>query len=112
MMIIKIPPHIQIASHTYTLWFDPREDDSDFSGSALYRHHEVLLNPELHHQTLRVTFLHELLHIINLVFDIKAPEETVRGFGEGLANILFNNLDIDFDFSDVPTRKVEGSGNE
>jgi len=109
-VIVKIPGIIQIGSHHYRVYFDEREEDGDFRGSALHRYHEILLNPNLHREQLRVTFLHEVLHIISQVFEVRPPEDDIVRLAEGLASLLFNNLSLDFEFEDVPTRVVEGRG--
>lgn len=108
MNIVKIPKEVRIGSYTYKIWFDEREDDSDFKGSSLHRRHEILLNPEIHPQHRRVTFIHEILHIINECYGISPPEGDITRLGEGIGQFLFSNLDIDFDFSDIPHRKIDG----
>ena len=107
-MEIKVPRVIKVGSHSYKVYFDGREDDGDFRGSALHNHHEILLNPTLHREQLRVTFIHEVLHIIGQVFDERMPEESTIRTAEGLGILLFSNLGIDFDFSSIPTRRVSG----
>ena len=111
-MVTKIPYNIQIASHTYKVWFDEREKDGDFRGSALHRYHEILLNPDLHKQQIRVTFLHEVIHVICQTFDLSPSESETHRLAEGIADFLFSNLNINFDFSDIPIRKVEGRTDE
>ncbi len=108
MNIIKIPKEIRIGSHTYKVWFDEREDDSGFIGSSLHRRHEILLNPDIHIQQKRVTFLHEALHVINECYGIRPPDEDIERLAEGIGQLLFSNLDIDFDFGNIPTRRIEG----
>ena len=108
MVVIKIPKEIKVGSHTYRLWFDEREDDGNFRGTILHSKREIMLNPKLHQQDLRVTFLHEIVHALNKAYSQNLPEDDVSVLGEALGTLLFSILDIDFDFSDVPTRKVEG----
>ena len=103
---IEVQPKLKIASHTYQVLFDEREDDGDFRGSALHRHHEVALNPKLHAQQLRVTYLHEVLHVIDQSYCMHLSEDAVGPLAEGLAEFLFNNLGIELDFSKIDTRKV------
>ena len=107
-MIVKVPKEIKIGSHTYKVWFDEREDDGDFRATTLHGKCEVLLNPRLHPQQLRVTYLHEVLHVLGEAYSQKLPEEAVGVLAEALGTLLFSVLDLDFDFSDIPIRKVEG----
>ena len=106
--LIKVPATINIGSHSYRIWFDEREDDGDFKGSTLYRKREVLLNPSQHPQDLKITYLHEVIHTIAEAYSQRVPEEAVAVLAQGLGTFIYNNLDIDLDFSDIPSRKVDG----
>lgn len=105
-MDLKVPTNIKIGSHEYKVLFDEREEDGNFRGSILHKYHEILLNPDIHPQQLRVTFIHEVMHAVAHTYSIVPPEEDVSRLAEGIAELLFNNLGVDLDFSDIPTRKV------
>ena len=107
-MIVKVPKEVKVGLHTYKVWFDEREDDGDYHGSTLHRKREILLNPKLHPQQLRVTLLHEVVHALCAAYSLKLQEGDVDVLGEALGTFLFSVLDLDFDFSDIPVRKVEG----
>lgn len=108
MIIVKVPREIKIDPHSFKVWFDEREDDGDFGGTTLHRKREVLLNPKRHPQQLRVTYLHEVLHVLGEVYSQKLSEADTSVLAEALGAFLFGVLDLDFDFSDIPVRKVEG----
>ena len=107
-IVVKVPKEIKIGAHTYKVWFDEREDDGNFKGSTLYRKREIILSTELHPQDLRVTFLHEAIHMLTKAYSQVLSEDDVSVLGEALGAFLFGVLDLDFDFSDIPVRKVEG----
>lgn len=105
---MKVPSRITIASHEYEVLFDDFQEDKEFRGTFSTRRHTILLNPHLHPQHVRVTFLHELVHLICEVKDIGMREEEVHGMAEGLGDILFRCLGLDFDFSDIEVTDRDG----
>jgi len=102
-MKIIVPKVIKIGSHEYEVMFDALQEDREFRGTLLVRTHKILLNPSLHPQQLRVTFIHELFHLACEFNDLTPPESDVVGVSEALSDILFRSFDIDLDFSEVPT---------
>ena len=107
-LVIKVPSEIKIGAHTYKIWFDEREEDGDYKGSTLHRKREVLLNPLLHKQDLRITYLHEVMHILSDAYNQKMPEDEVGVMAQALGVFLYNNLGIELDFSNIPQRKIQG----
>lgn len=101
-MIVKVPPTIEMMSHSYDIIFDEAQDDREFRGTFSDRGHKILLSTQLHSQQLRVTFLHELFHLLCELNCISPPEHDVARFSEGIAELLYRNLGIDLDFSEVP----------
>lgn len=101
MVSIKVPPTIELGSHIYEVLFDAAQEDREFRGTFSDRRHKILLNPELHPQQLRITYLHEVLHTLFNFIGVTPPETDVIRLAEGLGEVLFTNLGIDFDFSTV-----------
>lgn len=110
--VIKLPSTVKLGSHEYEVLFDETQEDKDFRGTFSSRRHKVYLNPLLVHQQLRVTYLHELVHAICDVNSIGAPEQDVARIAEGVSEVLFRNLGMDFDFGDVKSleRKEKSEG--
>ena len=106
---IRVPREVTIGSHTYQVMFDGIQDDTGYDGITLHRKHEVLLNPDQDYQRLRITYIHEILHIVFRILDMDPPESDVVGLGELLGQFLFSNLGIELDFSSLPSaeRKVK-----
>lgn len=109
MIKIKIPSKITIGSHEVELIFDGFQEDKGFRGTYSNRNHTILLSPTIHPQHLRITFLHELIHLICDVDDMNPPEQDVSRLSESLGDFLFRCLDLEFDFSEIPVleRKVK-----
>jgi len=102
MYSIKVPSTIEMGSHSYQVIFDSAQDDREFRGTFSDRKHKIFLSTCLHSQQLRVTFVHELIHLICELNDVRPPEQDINRFAEGVSELLFRNFDIDFDFSTVP----------
>jgi len=101
-MILRIPRFFKIGSHTYETVFDTVQGDREFRGTFADKKHQIFLNPDQHPQQTRVTFWHELIHLICCYGDIGMPDQDVNRIAEGTVEFLVRNLDIDFDFSEVP----------
>lgn len=101
-MKVKIPKVISIGSHSYQVFFDEAQEDSDYKGTASYRKHKIFLNPNLHPNQTRVTFLHEIFHIVGGVNDTHPPEQDVVRLAESFSDFLFRCLELDLDFSEIP----------
>lgn len=107
-VVIKVPREVKIGAHTYRVWFDEREEDGDYKGSTLFRKREILLNPVIHKQDLRITYLHEVLHAVTDAYNQKVPEEAIGVIAQAMGAWLYGDLGIDVDFSNIPHRQVQG----
>ena len=107
---MKVPKVIKLGSHEYEIFFDDFQEDKDWSGTFSSKKHIIFLNPHGHPQELRVTLIHELLHLIFRFNDITPSEQDVIGMSEALADILFRSFKIDLDFSSIPTLERREQG--
>jgi len=109
MIKIVIPPIIKIGSHEYDIIFDEAQDDKSWRGTFSDRQHKIILNPKLHPQQLRITFLHEIIHLTCDLNSLEPPEQDVDRLAESLGDLLFRWLGVDLDLSEVPTleRKIK-----
>ena len=57
---------------------------------------------------LNQTFLHEILHLVERFLVVKIDDVDVDRIAEGLAVILFDNLGIEFDWSEVDKYCAKG----
>jgi len=102
---IRVPLSVSIGSHSYRVILDESEDDGDHSGTCLHHKSEIRLNPLIHKDQLRITYLHECIHLICRVYDINPPETEVTRLAEGIGELLYRNLELDLDFGNIPKVK-------
>lgn len=103
-LVVKVPAVVELGSHEYEILFDEAHTgDKEFRGVFSSRMHKILLNPSLGHQQLRVTYIHEVVHAICDLGSVGAPEQDVAIIAEGIGELLFRGLGMDFDFSSVRT---------
>lgn len=101
-MALKVPRFIKMGSHDYEVVFDTVQGDREFRGTFADKKHQIFLNPDQHPQQTRVTFWHELIHLICCLGDIGIPDSDVNRLAEGTVEYLIRNHNIDFDFSEIP----------
>ena len=102
---IKVPLSVSIGSHSYKVTLDESEDDGSHNGTCLHNKSEIRLNSLMHKDQLRVTYLHECIHLICRVYDINPPETEVTRLAEGIGELLYRNLELDLDFGNIPKVK-------
>ena len=102
-MKVKIPREIKLLTHTITVKFDPKAVYSAGTcGITKHIYKEIILdNYNLPKSELDQVFLHEYLHVVERHFAVKLDDNDIERISEGLANFLFNNLGIEFDWSDI-----------
>lgn len=100
---MKVPNIIKLGSHEVEVIFDDTQEDKGWRGTYSNRLHKILLNPTLHPQHLRITFLHEIVHYICDVEDMSPSEQDVSRMAESLGDLLFRCFGLDFDFSGIKT---------
>ena len=108
---IKIPPKITIGCHTYKLFRAGDEELVGFDGTAAHRAELLYIAKSLPITRQNTAFVHECLHTIIRVWDIKElmgedAEGVINRLDEGLGELLFNNLGIEFDWSDIKDLKL------
>lgn len=101
-MRVKIPKEIKIGIYPYRISFDPHlRDDEGYIGVANFRTGTISLVPQVNKGRLGVAFLHELIHIIEDTCHFDITEQDNFRIAEGIAELLFNNLGIEFDWSEI-----------
>ena len=102
-MKIKVPTEIQIGCHKFGVFLKDKTIPED-DGNINYLLQDVKVRDNLPTSRKNVTFLHEGLHLINIIFSCDLREETVEKLSEGLGQLLFSNMDIELDWSGIPTK--------
>ena len=111
-MKIKVPNEIQIGCHKYRVFLKDNTT-SDYDGDT-YRLEEMIRVDENLPPTQRgATFMHESLHFICRIYSVTVTERDINSLAEGLGQLLFADLGIKLDWSDIPTmtatiKKKEG----
>ena len=102
-MKVKVPNKVKILTHEYTIKFDTKAlISAQTSGMAKHLYQEILLdNENLPESELNQVFLHELIHTIERHFCLHLEDPDVERLSEGLAVVLFDNLGIELDWSDI-----------
>lgn len=70
-------------------------------GTIERRLQEVWIDPDSPLSQKNETLLHEVLHLISMVFSCSLDEDNIDRIAEGYAELLFNNLGIELDWSDI-----------
>lgn len=101
-MKVKIPKTIKIGTLLYGVVFTPHlvADDKLF-GRTDTRRQEIQIDNDIPFSCMNITLLHEILHIIQDVYRVDMTDENTDRVASGIAELLFNNLGIEFDWSDV-----------
>ena len=101
-MRIKVPREIKMASHKYTVKFDPhmRHDEACY-GQVNHRRQEINIETSVPPSTRNQTLLHEVLHIIDNVYVCGMDEGDLERLSSGLSEFFFNNLGVELDWGDI-----------
>ena len=106
MVSIIIPEIIKLGAHSYRLSFDPHLwQDEDKSGLTHHRLQEINIELAVPPSNRDETLLHEVLHIIDLLYRCRLNEDDIERLAQGLADFLFNNLEITLDWSNIPVKQ-------
>ena len=101
-MKVKIPSQIKIATSSYTVGFrEHLKLDDGLVGVAYHRNKAIYIDPALDTSEKAQTLLHEAIHIIDRIYGCKIDEDDTDRLAQGMAELLVNNLGIEFDWSDV-----------
>ncbi len=100
-MKVKIPKQIRVGSHIYLLSIDNsiwKEECQQ--GQANHFRKTIKVDPHIVSSERNVTLLHETIHVISAVYNVAIEEADVDRIAQGMAELLFNNLEIEFDWSE------------
>ena len=102
-MKIKIPKHIKLLTHSYKIRFDTKAlTSAGTCGLTRHLYQDIIIDKaSLPPSEVDQVFLHELLHVIERHFIVKLDDADIDRIAEGLAVILFDNLGIEFDWSEI-----------
>ena len=105
MTKIKVPPHVTIGAHTYSISLDSSLRDENNRGAANHRTLAIDIAPERPPSQKLEILMHEILHAINVIWLERELEEGEIGhLSEGLAQALMS-FDIQLDWSGIPFKR-------
>ena len=101
-MKIKIPQKIKLGIHEYQIRYNSvLWHEEALKGSANHLKEVIDIDPHLAPNQKIVTLLHEINHIINDQYSCKLDEAEINSMAEGMAELLIDNLFIEFDWSTI-----------
>ena len=101
-MKVKIPKEIKIGVYPYRVIPTPHlKLNKGNWGTTNHTEKTIVLDSALPSLELNQTLIHEVLHIISVVFMCSLDEDNVERLANGMGEFLFDNLGIEFDWSDI-----------
>lgn len=106
-MKIKVPKTIKIATHSYPVSYNKDlRCDEGFVGKVKHRVPGIEIEPDQAFSQKNQTLLHEVLHIISRTYSCDLDEGNIDRIAEGFSELLFNNLGIELDWSEITPPKT------
>ncbi len=101
-MKVKVPSEIKIATHTYRVRYDShmRHDEACY-GQVNHREQTIDIETSIPPSVMNQTLIHEIVHIVDKVYVCRMDEDDLERLSNGMAELLFNNLGIEFDWSEI-----------
>jgi len=88
-MLFKIPESFRIAGVKHAVELDPNLGlDYRLKGEATYGHRKVVLCSQQPIEEQRRAFLHEAIHHVDVLFDIRLRESQVIRLATGIAELI------------------------
>jgi len=98
---MKVPKEIKVGSHTYAIRFNQDVTDAGEYGRVNHRTQLMELAPERPQSQRATSLIHELLHIVNNVYNNRrCQEDDIDALAEGLGQIL-KEQGIELDWGDI-----------
>lgn len=82
---------IKVAGNVYTIRADQDLENQGILGEANFNTHEILINPLYSKQQQEAVLLHEIIHVINYVYNVGLDEEHVDRLARGLYATIVEN---------------------
>ena len=102
-MKVKIPKILRLLTHTCEVKFDTkRAVSAGCCGLTRHLYQDITLDgTTLPKSEIDQVFLHEYIHFIERHFCLKLDDADVERLSEGLAVLLFKDLGIELDWSEI-----------
>ncbi len=103
-MKLKVPNEIRVGGHVYSIALSNDLKDSDCNAAVNHRLKVIVINTDRPESQKIEGLGHELIHIVNHVYNCNLEEDDVRRLSEGLFQV-FSQLGIEVDWSAVPVKE-------
>ncbi len=102
-MKVKIPKNIRVGSLTGRVEFKENlKVDDGWRGDYNQRTGILSIDPQCG-EGINATFLHEVIHLIDLNYECDLNEVNISRIANGVYEFLKYNLGIEFDWSEIET---------
>ncbi len=100
-MKVKVPNEIRIGAYKYKVEFNSHLCyDSNWAGSCCHREAKIVVDSLGSRQTLDITLIHEILHMIDKNYSIHIEEDNIDRIACGIMEFL-TSLGIELDWSNI-----------
>lgn len=103
MLSIKVVQEYQFGAHRYHLYFSEMVKLDGHDATTNHRAQEIYIDPTLPESRKVLAFVHEVIHIIALVWKIEISESDIDRMAEGFIQFL-DSLSVRLDWSGIETR--------
>ncbi|KKK87133.1 hypothetical protein LCGC14_2756290 [marine sediment metagenome] len=101
-ILAKIPSQIKIGALRANVTIVPYiHADDNFRGLFNQRTEELQIDNQLGGRARDMTFLHEILHMIAINYELGENESDVSRLANGIFEFLYYGLGIELDWSDI-----------
>jgi hypothetical protein len=101
MTKIKVPRKIRLLTHTYSVEVNDAECAGENSlGICKHVSEKIMISSHLTPSVRGEVFIHEFLHMVERFMGVKIDDAELDRIAEGMAALLFDNMGIEFDWSD------------
>ncbi len=105
-MKIKIPREIKIGLYPYSVEaISQLKLNEGCWGVSNHVRRKIKIDSGLPLLERNQTLIHELIHVISESFRCSLDEDNAERLANGMGEFLFDNLGIEFDWSDIPTKE-------
>lgn len=102
MTKIRVPKEIKVGGHTYKVTYRKfLGKDTGDRGVTAHRRQKIEVDPDNPYSQKNATLLHEILHLIEIVFNLDLRDEDTDRISEGLYQVLSDSFGIKFDWSNI-----------
>lgn len=103
---MKAPRQIRIGPFDWRLCLDEAVDSDDARAQTDLPMKEIRFNPHLQSKEAMGTFIHEVYHILEFLWDLELVEHRhLRQFSHGILDVLDRmGLDMELDISELEKR--------